>query len=92
MVLDANVLIVVALLVICSLYAAWLTYTAAGLYLAEHHTWASVVIGVSIVLGVVWLVYPDEALRWFWYFAAGGTPMIARSLYLFSSVKREDGD
>lgn len=90
MVLDAEIVIGVALVLICSLYAAWLSYTQIGLYLAEHHTWATVVLGVSIVLAVVWLVYPAEAARWFWYFAAAGTPMILRSLMLFASVKHKD--
>ena len=75
------------ILITCSVYAIWLTINGGspfgGMKWAEHHTWATVVAGVSIV--ILWgslIDSHDETSKWFWRFAMGGTPLVIRSLLI----------
>ena len=66
----------------CSAYAALLT-TEQGKRVTLDHTWATVVVGVGVVLA--WIA-TQGAHDWtvdLMFFAAGGTPMVARSFWLY---------
>ena len=63
-----------------SAYAAALN-TAPGKKFAKEYTWASVVIGTSLVLAFLRLVLPKESwLKVAAAFGIAGAPMIGRSL------------
>ena len=75
---DTLVYIVLGLLAIAY---AFILNTAAGKSFADRHTWASVVIGTSLVLGALWFIIPgDMWMKVFLAFVVAGTPMIIRSL------------
>lgn len=55
--------------------------TSGGKRFAIDYTWASVVLGTTLVLAALWFIIPKE----YWQkvvlaFAVAGTPMVARSL------------
>ncbi|MCB0073548.1 MAG: hypothetical protein KDE20_18895 [Caldilineaceae bacterium] len=84
---DANEAAIVAILLSSIGYAIWLSVNGnsrfGGKRWADDHTWVTVVIGVSMVL--FWGGLVDgwtSAELWFWRFAAGGIPMVVRSLLL----------
>lgn len=66
----------------CSGYAAFLTWTKPGRALALDWTEFSVVLGVGFVLVWYALVDLQAALMAFLFFAAGGLPMVVRSILL----------
>jgi hypothetical protein len=64
-----------------SAYAVALN-TQKGRYVALYHTWATVVAGVGLVLGWTATQEKHSTATDLAMFAAGGIPMIARSLLL----------
>ena len=55
--------------------------TGGGKRFADNYTWASVVLGTSLVLAALWFIVPKEYwLKAALAFAVAGTPMVARSL------------
>jgi hypothetical protein len=55
--------------------------TSAGKKFADDYTWASVVLGDSLVLAALWFIIPTAHwLKAVLAFAVAGTPMVARSL------------
>jgi hypothetical protein len=72
----------------CSAYA-WLLTTKRGKRIALDHTWLTVVIGVSLVLAWVGTQQLHSVLTDFAFFAAGGTPLVLRSLYLWATAQSE---
>lgn len=67
---------------VCSVYAGLLT-TKRGQKFTLDHTWATVVVGVSIVLLFIATQGLHDALLDFAFFAAGGTPLVLRSFWLY---------
>lgn len=67
---------------ICTVYAALLT-TRRGQKFTLDHTWATVVIGVAVVL--LWIATQGLHNAWldFAFFAAGGLPLVLRSFWLY---------
>ena len=75
---ETLVYIVLALLAIA--YALILN-TPGGKRFADQYTWASVVVGTSLVLAALWFIIPaDNWMKVFLAFVVAGTPMIIRSL------------
>lgn len=64
-----------------SAYAALLN-TSRGRHIALYHTWATVVAGVGLVLGWTATQERHTTATDMAFFAAGGIPMIVRSLLL----------
>jgi len=55
--------------------------TGVGKRFADNYTWASVVLGTSLVLAALWFIVPKEYwLKMALAFAVAGTPVVARSL------------
>lgn len=71
----------------CSAYAALLT-TKRGQRLTLDHTWLTVVVGVSIVLAWLSTQGTHTVATDFWFFAAGGTPLVLRSGWLWLNHER----
>lgn len=70
----------IALGIVATAYAGALN-TELGRDFAKEHTWASVVLGTSLVLAILRLIIPKE--HWdkiVLAFIVAGSPMIARSL------------
>ena len=65
----------------CTVYALLLS-TRRGMWATLHLTWLTVVVGCGLVLLFVALVDTDAAQLAAWMFAAGGTPIVVRSLWL----------
>lgn len=65
----------------CTVYALLLS-TRRGQWWTLYATWATVVFGCGLVLAFVALVDADAALLAVLMFAAGGTPIVIRSLWL----------
>lgn len=76
------VLSLVGCFVWCALYAVWLTVTKPGMALSLKWTEVSVVVGVAFVLCFFALVDITAAGIAFLFFAAGGAPMVIRSIWL----------
>jgi hypothetical protein len=72
----------------CTAYAALLT-TQKGQRFTSDITWATVVIGVSIVL--LWLGTQGHhgMIEDFAFFAAGGAPLVGRAAYLWFVCQRQ---
>ena len=78
--MNTDVAVFVALAAASIIYAIALN-TSAGKKFADDYTWASVVLGDSLVLAALWFIIP--AAHWqktVLAFAVAGTPMVARSL------------
>ena len=78
--MSTDVTVFVALAAVSIIYAIALN-TNAGKKFVDDYTWASVVLGDSLVLAALWFVIP--AAHWLkavLAFAVAGTPMVARSL------------
>jgi hypothetical protein len=73
---------------LCAGYAA-LLLTKWGQEFNIRHTWATVVIGVLIVLLCMATVDSNAALLTLTFFVAGGTPMLLRTLLLSERHQRE---
>lgn len=65
----------------CTGYAALLC-TRWGKWFSLNVTWASVIVGVSIVLGWIATQPPHTAQTDLYFFVAGGFPIVVRSLWL----------
>ena len=65
----------------CTAYALLLS-TRRGMWMTLHLTWLTVVVGCGIVLLFVALVDAEAARLAAWMFAAGGFPIVVRSLWL----------
>jgi hypothetical protein len=76
--MDAHYL---GLLGFSTLYAVLLS-TKAGQAWADDQTWTTVVFGVGMVIGWIWMADPGIAETVFGYFAVAGVPIIVRSLVL----------
>lgn len=72
-----------------SAYAALLN-TSRGRYYTLHHTWATVVAGVAMVLGWISTQERHTTATDFAFFAAGGVPMILRALLLEYQYTEEE--
>jgi hypothetical protein len=78
--MNADIAAYVVLGIAAILYAIALN-TSAGKRFADEYTWASVVLGTSLVLAALWFIIPNEHwLKVALAFAVAGTPMVARSL------------
>lgn len=66
----------------CTMYAAALT-TKRGQAFTLAHTWVTVVAGVLCVLAWISTQGTHTAMTDFLFFAAGGTPLVARSFWLY---------
>jgi hypothetical protein len=66
----------------CTAYAVLLS-TKRGQKFTLDHTWVTVVVGVLIVLGWISTQGAHDVLTDLLFFAAGGAPMIGRSLWLY---------
>jgi membrane protease YdiL (CAAX protease family) len=78
--MDSTLVTYIALGLVATVYAFALN-TQQGKRFADKYTWASVVVGTSIVLVALWFLLPQE--HWWKVviaFVVSGTPMIARSL------------
>ena len=74
---------------VCTLYALILA-TRTGQRFADRHTWATVVLGVAIVLGFVWIQDSEAAQLSATMFIVASVPIISRSLILdFLRSERE---
>ncbi len=65
----------------CTGYALLLC-TKKGKWFALNVTWASVILGVSMVLAWIATQPPHTALVDLYFFIAGGTPIVLRSLWI----------
>lgn len=74
-----------------SAYAVALN-TQKGRYMTLHHTWATVVGGVGLVLGWTSTQARHTTATDMAFFAAGGIPMIVRSLLLDYQYTAEQTD
>jgi hypothetical protein len=74
-----------------SAYAAALN-TQTGRYMTLHHTWATVVGGVGLVLGWTSTQERHTTVTDLAFFAAGGIPVILRSLLLDYQYDAEQKD
>ena len=70
----------------CTVYAILLS-TPVGKVLTETYPWITVVIGTGLVLALYYVMAPNADPLVFWCFVAGGTPIVARSLWI--EVRRE---
>ena len=78
--MSTDVTVFVALAAASIIYAIALN-TSAGKKFVDDYTWASVVLGDSLVLAALWFVVPTAHwLKAVLAFAVAGTPMVARSL------------
>lgn len=60
---------------------AFILNTTGGKRFADQYTWASVVVGTSLVLGALWFILPpDNWQKVVLAFVVAGAPMIVRSL------------
>jgi hypothetical protein len=78
--MSTDVVVFIALAAASIVYAIALN-TNAGRKFADDYTWASVVLGDSLVLAALWFILP--AAHWLkavLAFAVAGTPMVVRSL------------
>jgi hypothetical protein len=75
----------------CSAYAALLS-TKRGQRFTLRYTWATVVVGVLLVLAWIATQYTHTVLIDALFFVAGGSPMIFRSWYLDQMHEREHVD
>jgi hypothetical protein len=79
-IMSTEVIVYIVLGLLAIAYA-FILNTAAGKSFADQYTWASVVIGTSLVLGALWFIIPaDNWQKVFLAFVVAGTPMILRSL------------
>ena len=67
---------------------ALLLSTRYGKILTETYTWVTVVFGTAMILGLYYLMAPQPDPRVFFCFAAGGLPIVVRSLW--EDVRREE--
>ncbi len=74
--------------VTCSAYAALLN-TSRGRHYTLYHTWATVAVGVAMVIGWKGTQERQNARTDFAFFAAGGIPLIIRSLLLSQQYTSE---
>jgi hypothetical protein len=78
--MNAEVVVFISLAAASIVYAIALN-TNAGKRFADDYTWASVVLGDSLVLAALWFILPTAHwLKAVLAFAVAGTPMVARSL------------
>lgn len=78
--INSEPLVIAATFVTATVYALLLS-TREGRRFTVDHTWATVVGGVAIVL--MWgSLIDNTAIDWWWRFAAGGVPMVVRSLLI----------
>lgn len=73
--------IVYGILFLAAIGYALLLNTKKGKAFTDQYTWASVVVGVSLVLAALWFLVGQA--NWVWVvlaFVVAGVPMIARSL------------
>ena len=67
--------------VTCTAYALLLS-TERGKWATLNLTWATVIVGCALVLGWIATQPPHTALTDLYFFIAGGTPIVIRSLWL----------
>lgn len=77
--------------VTCSAYATLLN-TSRGRHMTLYHTWATVVVGVALVLGWKNTQERQGTRTDFAFFAAGGLPLIVRALLLNQQYTDEHMD
>jgi hypothetical protein len=78
--MSVDVVVYIALGAASIIYAVALN-SSAGKRFADGYTWASVVLGTSLVLAALWFIVPREHwLKAALAFAVAGTPMVARSI------------
>jgi uncharacterized membrane protein YjjP (DUF1212 family) len=72
-------LIYLILFVVAASYAVFLN-TGRGKSFVDEYTWASVVVGTSLVLLALWFLVPEAWSKVLIAFTVAGSPMIFRSL------------
>ena len=71
-----------SLLTVLASFYAFLLNSERGREFATEHTWASVVVGTTLVLGCIRAILPRMYWRRVaWAFVFAGAPMIGRSVY-----------
>lgn len=74
-------LLVYIILGLLAIAYAFILNTPGGKKFTDQYTWATVVIGTSLVLGALWFIIPaDNWKKVAIAFVVAGTPMIVRSL------------
>lgn len=91
--MSEETIILLAILITCSVYSVWLSINGGtrfgGLKWAKNQTWATVVLGVAIIIGWGALVDPhEETQKWLLRFAVGGLALVIRSLW-FQLIEQE---
>ncbi len=67
---------VIATLIVCTAYAAFLYMHKWGVKLRVFLTFVSVIIGMGIIWFFTWLYDPRAGAIMGWHLAAGGTPIV----------------